>query len=191
MMMNQTSRLIAKVVQMDLGSAVAEMGKKVGKQVADKVTTSGNGLVGRTLIGAARELPGPIKQVAAMSARAGAAGAVVDAAMGGYKAIGAVSRGEADWKKASIHVASEGVCGFLTSGAGTAATVAAFMATGSVGPIVIAAGMGSSMATRWAYRRVVGETLPSPSETASSTTSTDATDKTGEESFEDIGGTNL
>lgn len=50
------------------------------------------------------------------------------------------------------------ICGRASS-AGTAGTLAAYIVTGTMGPAALVAGMGASMGTRWAYRKVVGETL--------------------------------
>lgn len=104
----------------------------------------------------------PIKEVGAICGRAGVAGAVVDGAMGGVNAARAVRDGRLDGKGAAIHVGAEAGCGFVTSASGTAGTLAIYMITGAMGPAALVAGMGASMGSRWAYRKVVGETLPDP-----------------------------
>jgi hypothetical protein len=103
---------------------------------------------------------GPVKELATICGRAGAAGAMVDGAMGGVAAVKAMREGRLDGKGAAIHVGAEAGCGFVTSASGTAGTVAIYMVTGSMGPAALAAGMGASMGSRWLYRKVVGETLP-------------------------------
>jgi hypothetical protein len=103
---------------------------------------------------------GPVRELAAICGRAGVAGAVVDGALGGANAIKALRSGRIDAKEAALHVSSEAGCGFVTSTAGTAGTLAAYMMTGSLGPGALVLGMGASMGSRWMYRQVVGETLP-------------------------------
>lgn len=105
---------------------------------------------------------GPVKELATICGRAGAAGAMVDGAMGGVAAAKAMKDGRLDGKGAAIHVGAEAGCGFITSASGTAGTIAIYMVTGSMGPAALAAGMGASMGSRWLYRKVVGETLPEP-----------------------------
>lgn len=107
---------------------------------------------------------GPVQEVARLCGRAGAAGAIVDGAMGAMQAAGAVRDGRLDSKGAAKHVAAEAGCGFVTSASGTAGTVAVYIVTGSMGPAALALGMGASMGSRWAYRKVVGETLPEKGE---------------------------
>ena len=102
----------------------------------------------------------PVKDLAVMCSRAGAAGAIVDGATGGFHALRAMKAGKIDGKQAAIHTTAEAGCGFVTSAAGTAGTLAAYMVTGAMGPLAIAAGMGASMGSRHLYRTVVGETLP-------------------------------
>ena len=62
-----------------------------------------------------------------------------------------------------VHTGAEAGCGFVTSAAGTAGTLAIYMVTGTMGPAAIAAGRGASMGSRYVYRKVVGETLPEES----------------------------
>lgn len=102
---------------------------------------------------------GPTKDLAIICGRAGVAGAVVDGSIGAFNATRAVVDGRLDTKGAIKHVAAEAGCGFATSSAGTAGTLAAYIVTGTMGPAALVAGMGASMGTRWAYRKVVGETL--------------------------------
>lgn len=110
---------------------------------------------------------GPATEIARLCGRAGVAGAVVDGTMGGVQAFKAVREGKLDGKGAAKHVAAEAGCGFVTSSAGTAGTVAVYLVTGTMGPAALVLGMGASMGSRWAYRKVVGETLPT-AETAPS-----------------------
>jgi hypothetical protein len=105
-----------------------------------------------------------VKQVAKMCGKAGAAGAVVDGAVGGFRAAKYLQDGTIDGAQAMRHVGAEAGCGFVTSASGTAGTLAVFMVTGSMGPAALAAGMGASMGSRYIYRQAVGETLPSDEE---------------------------
>jgi len=107
---------------------------------------------------------GPAKDLAIICGRAGVAGAVVDGSIGAFNAARAFSSGRIDSAGAVKHVAAEAGCGFATSSAGTAGTLAAYMVTGTMGPAALVAGMGASMGTRWAYRKVVGETLADPAD---------------------------
>lgn len=103
---------------------------------------------------------GLVKELATMCGRAGVSGAIVEGSIGAYNAARAVQAGRLDTTGAAKHVASEASCGFVTSSAGLAGALAVIMVTGSNGPIALAAGMASSMGSRWMYRKVVGETLP-------------------------------
>jgi hypothetical protein len=80
--------------------------------------------------------------------------------MGSVQAFKAVRDGKLDKAGAFKHIAAETGCGFITSSAGTAGTVAVYMITGTMGPAALVMGMGASMGSRWAYRKVVGETMP-------------------------------
>ncbi len=102
----------------------------------------------------------PYKELARMCGRAGVAGAVVDGGMGGVQALNAMRKGKMDGRQAAIHATAEAGCGFVTSSAGTAGTLAAYMLTGAMGPLAIAAGMGASVGSRYVYRNIVGETMP-------------------------------
>ncbi len=106
----------------------------------------------------------PYKELARMCGRTGAAGAIVDGAMGGVQAIRAMSRGDIDAKQAVVHTTAEAGCGFVTSASGTAGTLAVYMVTGAMGPMAIAAGMGASVGSRYVYRKFVGDTLPGAEE---------------------------
>jgi hypothetical protein len=112
---------------------------------------------------AAASRSGVIKEFAVMCGKAGASGAIVEGGMGAFHAGKAYMDGRVDTKGAVKHVASEASCGFITSSAGLAGALAVIMVTGTNGPLVLAAGMASSMGSRWAYRKVVGETLPTDS----------------------------
>ncbi|MBA2660744.1 MAG: hypothetical protein H0U74_00490 [Bradymonadaceae bacterium] len=105
---------------------------------------------------------GPVREVALICGRAGVAGAVVDGAMGGVQAFKFMRDGKIDGKQAAMHVGAEAGCGFITSSAGTAGTLAAYMITGTMGPAALAAGMGASLGSRFIYRKIIGETLPEP-----------------------------
>lgn len=115
----------------------------------------------QNVVGVARVVAmGPGRELAAICGRAGVAGAVVDAGVGGLNAAGAYRRGEVDAKQAGKHVVSEAGCGFVTSASGTAGTLAMYMVTGSLGPAALVLGMGASMGSRYLYRKIVGDTLP-------------------------------
>lgn len=124
---------------------------------------------------------GPVQEVARLCGRAGMAGAIVDGALGGMQAAGALRDGRLDPTGAAKHVAAEAGCGFVTSASGTAGTVAVYLVTGTMGPAALALGMGASMGSRWAYRKVVGETLPQPGMVDSKETDEDT------EGMEEIG----
>ncbi len=130
-------------------------------QVHSVVKTAKHSPKLRSLAGVARVVAmGPGRELATICGRAGVAGAVVDAGMGGVHAVNALRKGEIDAKQAGIHVAAEAGCGFVTSASGTAGTLAMYMVTGSLGPAALALGMGASMGSRMIYRKFVGETLP-------------------------------
>ena len=103
---------------------------------------------------------GPATEIARLCGRAGVAGAVVDGSMGTVQAVKAVREGKLDNAGAAKHIAAEAGCGFVTSSAGTAGTVAVYMITGSMGPAALVLGMGASIGSRWAYRKLIGETMP-------------------------------
>lgn len=103
---------------------------------------------------------GPARELVMICGRAGVAGAVVDGALGGVQAAKLMRDGKIDGKQVAVHVGAEAGCGFVTSTAGTAGTLAAYMLIGSMGPTALVAGMGASLGSRYVYRRFVGETLP-------------------------------
>lgn len=107
----------------------------------------------------------PVRELAVMCGRAGVAGAIVDGGIGTAHALRALHKGKIDGAQAAKHIAGEAGCGFVTSTAGTAGTLAAYMVTGAMGPVALLAGAGASMGTRYVYRRIVGETLPDKQET--------------------------
>jgi hypothetical protein len=117
---------------------------------------------GKQFMGVVRTaaIAGPVKEVAYICGRAGVAGAVVDGAVGGLNAAKFLRQGKIDGTQAAKHVAAETGCGFVTSSSGTAGTIAVYMITGSMGPAAMAVGMGASIGSRWAYRKIVGDTLP-------------------------------
>ena len=127
---------------------------------------------------------GPVRELAVMCGRAGVAGAIVDGGMGTFHAAKAVHAGKATMADAAKHVGAEAGCGFVTSTAGTAGTLAMYLVTGAMGPAAIVAGMGASVGSRWAYRKVVGETLVDANP-ADGYKKDDATDD--DNTFEDIG----
>jgi hypothetical protein len=102
----------------------------------------------------------PTRELAIICGRAGAAHAMVEGVVGSYHAYRAMSEGQIDGKQAIIHTVSEAGSGFVTSSVGTAGTLAAYMITGTMGPIAIAAGMGAGAGARHIFRSIVGETLP-------------------------------
>jgi hypothetical protein len=151
-----------------------------GKQLKDRLRQSDKARKAVKLARVAAQ-SGPVKEVARLCGRAGVAGAVVDGSMGGMQALKALRDGTVDGAGAAKHVAAEAGCGFVTSSAGTAGTVAAYMLTGTMGPAALVAGMGASMGSRWAYRQIIGETIPG-SETFDSERERDDT-----EGLEEIG----
>jgi hypothetical protein len=102
----------------------------------------------------------PTKELAIICGRAGAANAVVEGIVGTFHAVKAVNEGRIDGKQAVVHAVAEAGSGFVTSSAGTAGTLAAYMITGTMGPMAIAAGMGAGAGARYIYRSVIGDTLP-------------------------------
>lgn len=128
---------------------------------------------------------GPAVEVAKICGRAGVAGAVVDGSMGSFQAIKAMREGKIDRKQVLIHTGAEAGCGFVTSSSGTAGTIVAYMLTGTMGPAALVAGMGASLGSRYVYRRVVGETLPSGNAMTSAVEP--ETDTREESSMEEIG----
>jgi hypothetical protein len=107
---------------------------------------------------------GWMKQVAKICGKAGVAGAVVDGGAGGFRAANLYRQGAIEPDIAVKHVGAEAGCGFVTSSAGTAGTLAVFMLTGSMGPMALAAGMGASMGSRYLYKQAIGDVLPSEAE---------------------------
>ncbi len=104
---------------------------------------------------------GPVvRELATICGKAGIAGGVVDGSMGAVAAYKAHKEGKIDRAGAVKHVVSETGCGFVTSSTGTAGTLAVMLTTGAAGPVAMIAGMGASMGSRYVYRRIVGETLP-------------------------------
>lgn len=116
---------------------------------------------GRVVMGAMRAVAsGPVLELSKICGRAGVAGAVIDGAMGGHQAYKFMRNGTIDGTQAARHVVAETGCGFVTSASGTAGTIAVYMVTGSMGPAAMVVGMGASMGSRMAYRKIVGDTLP-------------------------------
>ena len=130
--------------------------------VGEKMVKTGRGVVSaKNAASHARiAMQFPVKELATICGRAGVAGAMFDGASGAFHGWRALKRGEIDQRQAVIHAGAEAGCGFVTSSAGTAGTLAAYMITGTMGPIVIAAGMGASVGSRYIYRSIIGETLP-------------------------------
>lgn len=144
---------------------------------------------GRFMMGAMRTIAsGPVLELSKMCGRAGVAGAVIDGALGGQQAYKFMRSGQIDGAQAAKHVAAESGCGFVTSASGTAGTIAVYMITGSMGPTAMVIGMGASMGSRMAYRKLIGETLPQTEKVAQAVPDTAAkTDAAEEDVIEDIG----
>lgn len=140
---------------MDWKSTILNQGREIGRTIAKSDKARKVAKTARIVVQS-----GPVMEVARLCGRAGVAGAVVDGSMGAMQAVKAVRDGKLNGAGAAKHVASEAGCGFVTSSAGTAGTVAVYMVTGSMGPAALVMGMGASMGSRWAYRKVVGETMP-------------------------------
>lgn len=144
---------------------------------------------GRFMMGAMRSVAsGPVLELSKMCGRAGVAGAVIDGAIGGQQAYKFMRSGHIDGAQAAKHVVAESGCGFVTSASGTAGTIAVYMVTGSMGPAAMVIGMGASMGSRMAYRKLIGETLPKVEQAVTPVADTEANDATSEDDiFEDIG----
>jgi len=144
---------------------------------------------GRVVMGAMRAVAsGPVLELSKICGRAGVAGAVIDGAMGGHQAYKFMRNGKIDGTQAARHVVAETGCGFVTSASGTAGTIAVYMVTGSMGPAAMVVGMGASMGSRMAYRKLVGETLPSSEQVAKPVADVEAPGASSEEDIiEDIG----
>lgn len=138
------------------GAASGQQGLRQAYQAAAQ-STHANKFMGAMRTAA---IASPAKEVARICGRAGVAGAIVDGAVGGLNAFKYMREGKIDGKQAGKHVAAEAGCGFVTSASGTAGTIVVYMVTGSMGPAAMAAGMGASIGSRYAYRKIVGETLP-------------------------------
>lgn len=146
---------------------------------------------GQMAVGAMRSVAsGPVLELSKMCGRAGVAGAVIDGAIGGQQAYKFMRKGHIDGAQAAKHIVAESGCGFVTSASGTAGTIAVYMVTGSMGPAAMVIGMGASMGSRVAYRKIIGETLPNLEQAAepagpaaAETPKSDA----DEDVFEDIG----
>lgn len=158
--MNWKTKLLQNITQK--GAQLQMVGDQLqhaGKAIAGKAIAANSVQQGAKIArNAAASLP--VKELATMCGRAGVAGAIVDGAMGGAQAARALAKGKITKKQAAAHVANEAGCGFVTSSAGTAGTMAAYMVTGTMGPVTLVAGMGASMGSRYIYRKVVGETMP-------------------------------
>lgn len=153
-----------------------EVAKKAGRSASDAAAATRTAAhatavatqskSAQNLIEAARvtAASGPVKEVAKICGRAGAAGAIVDGGVGAINAAKYLRAGRIDKVQAAKHVSAEAGCGFVTSSAGTAGTIAVYMVTGAMGPAAMAVGMGASIGSRWLYRKVVGETLPDDDE---------------------------
>lgn len=149
----------------ELVRGAQKLGKAVGQQLKDSASgaataVSNNNHVNKNLRTAAVSASGPVRSVLRICGRAGVAGAAVDGVVGGAKAAKAFTEGKITEVEVAKHVGAEAGCGFITSASGTAGTVLVYAVTGSMGPLALAAGMGASVGSRVAYRKVVGETLP-------------------------------
>lgn len=163
---------------------VSELGSTVG-QFKETVSSPGVDGSGRhsSSIGnvtrAAAASSGALRSVLKICGRAGVAGAVVDGAVGGAKAVKFLQNNRITGGQALQHVGAEAGCGFVTSASGTAGTILVYYFTGSMGPLALAVGMGASVGSRYVFRQAVGETLPEDEGEASEPN--EVTD------FEDIG----
>ncbi|MGM0556987.1 MAG: hypothetical protein ACQEVA_11460 [Myxococcota bacterium] len=167
------SKSFGNSIARELSRVSREVAKTAGRSASDAAhaaRTAGHAAnvatksqSAQNLIEAARATAasGPVKEVAKICGRAGAAGAIVDGGVGAINAAKYLRAGRIDKVQAAKHVGAEAGCGFVTSSAGTAGTIAVYMVTGAMGPAAMAAGMGASIGSRWLYRKVVGETLPS------------------------------
>lgn len=201
---SKESKTLADAV--DTARRVAQSGSESAKKAADVVRNSDpvEGVrsskkakdvaetaraTGTSTVGVARALAsaGFAKELLKICGKAGAAGAVVDGAVGGVKAAKYVQNGTIDTNQAAKHVGAEAGCGFVTSSSGTAGTLAVFMITGSMGPAALAAGMGASMGSRYLYRKVVGETLPTEEELEQMSREMHRETDESEEGMQDIG----
>lgn len=143
---------------------------------------------GRFVMGAMRHVAsGPVSELAKMCGRAGVAGAVIDGAIGGQHAYKFMRSGKIDGAQAAKHVAAETGCGFVTSASGTAGTIAVYMVTGAMGPTAMVIGMGASMGSRMAYRKIIGETLPSAEKAVESGENSEGRDGSDDDGIEEIG----
>jgi hypothetical protein len=166
------SKKFSNSIAQELSRVSREVAKTAGRTASDAAnatraaghaaSVAAHSKSGQTLIEAARATAasGPVKEVAKICGRAGAAGAIVDGGVGAINAAKYLRAGKIDKVQAAKHVGAEAGCGFVTSSAGTAGTIAVYMVTGAMGPAAMAAGMGASIGSRWLYRKVVGETLP-------------------------------
>ena len=164
--------------------------KKAAESVSEGTTVDGARKAGsaRQVADTARAAVSAsfVKELAKICGKAGAAGAVVDGAVGGLQAAKHMRDGTIDSEQAVKHVGAEAGCGFVTSSSGTAGTLAVFMITGSMGPAALAAGMGASMGSRYLYRQAVGETLPSEEELENIRRQAEQAEQT-DQGMEDIG----
>ncbi|MFW5966674.1 MAG: hypothetical protein ACOCV2_04100 [Persicimonas sp.] len=168
-LLNETLKRIGQKAAKVVGSAAAGSADTVRRGATDASRNAMSALdaarraeAGGKLANAARTAAasGPVKEVARLCGRAGVAGAVVDGAVGGLNAAKYLREGKIDGGQAAKHVCAEAGCGFVTSSAGTAGTIAVYFFTGTMGPAAMAVGMGASIGSRYAYRQVVGDTLP-------------------------------
>lgn len=167
------SKSFSNSIARELTRVSREVAKTAGRTASDAAnatraaghaaTVAAQSKSAQNLVEAARAsaMSGPVKEVAKICGRAGAAGAIVDGGVGAINAAKYMRAGKIDGVQAAKHIGAEAGCGFVTSSAGTAGTIAVYMVTGAMGPAAMAVGMGASIGSRWAYRKVVGETLPS------------------------------
>lgn len=168
-LLNETLKRIGQKAAKLVGSAAAGSADTVRRSATETTQSAVNALGAARQAEATGQLAkaartaaasGPVKEVARLCGRAGVAGAVVDGAVGGLNAAQYLREGRIDGNQAAKHVCAEAGCGFVTSSAGTAGTIAVYFFTGTMGPAAMAVGMGASIGSRYAYRQVVGETLP-------------------------------
>src|SRR5690554_2368046 len=131
---------------------------------------------------------GPVLELSKICGRAGVAGAVIDGAMGGYQAYKFMRNGKIDGTQAARHVVAETGRRLVIPASGTAGSSAGCVVIGSVGPAALVVGIGASMGSRMAYRKLVGETLRSSEQVAKPVADAEAPGASSEEDIiEDIG----
>lgn len=122
---------------------------RIAAQAAGSVAIAGRKITKDQILGAAGKC-----------GKSGALGAVIDGALGVRKAGKMYHEGLIGRDLVFKHVVQEAGCGLCSSAAGTAGTVTFTLVTGSMGPAALIAGMGASIGSRYIYRSMVDEVLP-------------------------------